>query len=254
MKLIKKSKKIYFFECDSMNELYTIISKQITSEIAEKSHTSLLLSPSHELKEIYEYIISDYKKRIVKFNSVCAYITHEFLDLEDLTVDLSTRKWMNANLFDHINIKNKHIHYPTDFSDVEYSQYDRQIWKIGGIDLSLLVMKHNGNLISYDFLNDQNNLTHAVKLEESVIDTFAKWYKMPKDIIPKFIVSVGKHSLLNTKRIIICATGSKCAEGILALSKGVINKKYPCTALINHRDVRIYMDTEASKLLKKNNQ
>ena len=66
MKLIKKSKKLYFFECDSMNELHTIISRQITSEIKEKGHTSLLLSPSHELKEIYEYIISDYKKRIVK--------------------------------------------------------------------------------------------------------------------------------------------------------------------------------------------
>ena len=254
MKLVKKTKNLYFFECNSKKELDTLVTKQVTSDIRDKSHTTLLLTPSHELEKIYKSIICDYKHRLVGFKSACAYITEEFLDLDHPIINLSTRKWMNTHLFDHINIKNKHIHYPTDYGNVEYSQYDRQIWRIGGIDLTLLVMRDDGNLTSDDFLNNSNNLTHAVKLEQNEIDAFAKCYKAPKNKVPKFMVSVGMRSLLNTKRIVIYATGSKCAKGILALSKGVINNKYPCTALINHRDVRIFMDKSASKLLKKDNQ
>ena len=81
MKLVKKTKNLYFFECDSKKELDTLVTKQVTSDIRDKSHTTLLLTPSHELEKIYESIICDYKNRLVGFKSACAYITEEFLDL-----------------------------------------------------------------------------------------------------------------------------------------------------------------------------
>ena len=55
---------------------------------------------------------------------------------------------MNTNLFDHINIKRKH-HVPDGVAedyDEECRRYYKLIEELGGIDLQLLGIGHNGHI------------------------------------------------------------------------------------------------------------
>lgn len=72
---------------------------------------------------------------------------------------------MNGWIFNYINIKEKHIHFPCDFGIIEVYRYDRNLWRVGHIDLLLLSLGHNEVIKRNDFAReDYNDLTHLVRL------------------------------------------------------------------------------------------
>ena len=81
MKLLKKIKNVYFYLCNSENELDECIAQQIIEEIQTNDHTNLGLTACDELSNVYAKLIKERKNKKIKFKKVCTYNTEEFIEL-----------------------------------------------------------------------------------------------------------------------------------------------------------------------------
>lgn len=251
MKLVKKIKNICYYLCDSEEELDECITQQFIEEMQMNNHTILGLTACDDLSNIYAKLIKNRKNKKINFKKVCTYNIEEFIELNDTKSYYTYREWMYEHFFNYINIKKKHIHFPNDFGLIEICRYDRHLWKVGHIDLLLLSLGHNEVIQENDFAReDYNDLTHLIRLTKEMKNEIIKENHLDENTeIPDCLITVGIRTVLNSKRIIICAKGNKCAKQIKFLASGESNKKISITSLLTHRDVRIYMDKDAAQLI-----
>ena len=173
----------------------------------------------------------------------------EYIGL-DGTHDQSYRYFMDHNLFDHIDIRKENTHVPSGFvkDDAEAEQYDAEIAAAGGIDLQLLGIGNNGHIGFNEPLTPFTSLTHMVKLTDSTREANKRFFSSI-DEVPTHAVTMGIHTVMLAKSIILMAFGKGKAEIIKAAVEGRPTISVPASLLQLHEDVEVYLDHDAASLL-----
>lgn len=251
MRIVHQVKNVIIYECDTDQELIKTIGDQMIALINSHDHGSIAISPWNTPVSLFTYLIDNYKNNKTCYKHISFYMIDEVACTNHNEHKNNFQTFLNTKFFDLINVKNKNIHSPLDYSeDYEYSRYDRVIWQANSLDLLVISIDSNGEL---NFLNQDtnvNSLTHVLKIsDERTKNRFVSEFNYDKDHIPEYVISMGLRSILNAKRIIVIAKGKKKAQVIKKLKEGKIIDKYTCTQLLNHRDVSVYVDKDASSLL-----
>ena len=95
--------------------------------------------------------------------------------------------FMHQHLFDQVNIQERHTHLPNGMepdSKKECERYEELIRSLGGVDLQLLGMGHNGHIGFNEPGQAFETGTHCVDLQESTIEAkkdFLLWRRMFQD-------------------------------------------------------------------------
>ena len=173
----------------------------------------------------------------------------EYIGLEG-THDQSYRYFMDHNLFRHIDIKPENTHVPSGFvkDDAEAEQYDADIAAAGGIDLQLLGIGNNGHIGFNEPLTPFTSLTHIVKLTESTREANKRFFNSI-DEVPTHAVTMGIHTVMLAKSIILMAFGAGKAGIIKATVEGKPTISVPASLLQLHEDVEVYLDQDAASEL-----
>ena len=185
----------------------------------------------------------------VSFAGAKSFNLDEYVGL-DGTNDQSYRYFMDKNLFEHIYIKPENTHVPSGFvkSDEEAEQYDAEIAAAGGIDLQLLGIGHNGHIGFNEPLTPFTSLTHIVKLTERTREANRRFFSS-MDEVPTHAVTMGIHTVMLAKSIILMAFGEDKAEIIKQTVQGRPEIAVPASLLQLHEDVEVYLDEAAASLL-----
>ena len=185
----------------------------------------------------------------VSFAGAKSFNLDEYVGL-DGTNDQSYRYFMDKNLFEHIDIKPENTHVPSGFvkSDEEAEQYDAEIAAAGGIDLQLLGIGHNGHIGFNEPLTPFTSLTHIVKLTERTRESNRRFFSS-MDEVPTHAVTMGIHTVMLAKSIILMAFGEDKAEIIKQTVQGRPEIAVPASLLQLHEDVEVYLDEAAASLL-----
>ncbi len=185
----------------------------------------------------------------VSFARAKSFNLDEYVGL-DGTNDQSYRYFMDKNLFEHIDIKPENTHVPSGFvkSDEEAEQYDAEIAAAGGIDLQLLGIGHNGHIGFNEPLTPFTSLTHIVKLTERTREANRRFFSS-MDEVPTHAVTMGIHTVMLAKSIILMAFGEDKAEIIKQTVQGRPEIAVPASLLQLHEDVEVYLDEAAASLL-----
>lgn len=165
--------------------------------------------------------------------------------------DQSYIYFMNKNLFSKINIDKKNTHLPNGMAedaDKECARYDALIKSLGGQDMQLLGIGHNGHIGFNEPADAFANGTYCVKLTESTINANSRFFASADDV-PKYAFSMGCGVIMNAKRILMVATGEEKAQAIHDMVKGPISPKCPASILQMHPDVVVVVDEGAAKML-----
>ena len=88
---------------------------------------------------------------------------------------------MHDNLFDHVNVKPENTHLPDgtkEDSDEECARYEELIRTLGGQDLQLLGLGHNGHIGFNEPDAIFEKATHCVDLQESTIEANKRFYAL----------------------------------------------------------------------------
>jgi glucosamine-6-phosphate deaminase len=150
----------------------------------------------------------------------------------------SYRYFMNKHFFSKVNIDINNTHLPDGMAEdleAECLAYDRIIEELGGIDLQLLGIGHNGHIGFNEPSDEFSGSTSVVDLTESTITANSRLFSNP-DQVPKRAITMGIKQILQSRKIVLIAGASK-KDIIDRALNGPIVPEVPASALQLHRDL-----------------
>ena len=231
-------------------EMSAIAAGIIGGQVLLKPNCVLGLATGSSPIGAYKDLVKNYEDGILDFSEVRTVNLDEYCGL-DGTNPNSYRYFMNDNLFDHVNIDKANTHVPNGHADdleEEAVRYESFIQSLGGIDLQLLGIGHNGHIGFNEPGDGFVKETHVVDLTESTIEANARFFASA-DEVPKQALTMGIGCIMQARRVLLIASGADKAEAIYQAVCGPITPQCPASILQLHSDVVIVCDEAAlSKL------
>lgn len=199
---------------------------------------------------LYQNLVKQYNDGELDFSKVTSVNLDEYQGLGP-DHPQSYRKFMNSNLFDHVNIDKTRTFVPNGLeqdSEKACKEYDCLIEQTGGIDLQLLGLGNNGH-IGFNEPGDSFACgTHCMELTKSTIEANKRFFES-EDEVPRYAYTMGIRSIMCAKKILLIVSGKAKAEALKAVLYGPVTPKVPGSVLQLHPDVAVVADEEAMSLL-----
>lgn len=225
----------------------------ISAQINMKPDCVLGLATGSTPIGTYQHLIKWYQEGILDFSEVTTVNLDEYKGLSGDN-EQSYRYFMNTNLFDHVNIDKKNTYVPNGMesdSQKACDDYNAVIDRVGGIDLQLLGLGHNGHIGFNEPSNEFDKVTHCVDLTASTIEANKRFFEKEEDV-PRQAYTMGIQNIMMAEKVVIVVSGKDKAEIVAKAFAGPITPKVPASVLQLHKDVILVGDEAAlSELLKK---
>ncbi|MDR1567452.1 MAG: glucosamine-6-phosphate deaminase [Streptococcaceae bacterium] len=131
--------------------------------------------------------------------------------------------------------------------EAEAKKYDQTIAE-NPIDFQILGLGQNGHIGFNEPGSSFEQTTHIVDLTASTIEANSIYFDKKADV-PTQAVSMGIHSVMQAKEIVLMAWGDKKADAVSAMVNGPITEELPASILQKHPNVTVIVDKAAAKLL-----
>ncbi len=212
----------------------------ISAQVIIKPDSVLGLATGSSPLGTYNQLIKWYEKGDVDFSNVTSVNLDEYVGL-DGSNSQSYRYFMDNNFFNHINIRKENTFVPNgcavDLAE-EGRRYDEHIEELGGIDLQLLGIGLDGH-IGFNEPDDYFvKSTHVVDLHESTIKANSRFFENVSDV-PKQAITMGMISIMQSKKILLIASGSAKKEILDKAFFGPITPQIPASILQLHPDITV---------------
>lgn len=222
----------------------------ISAQVIMKPNCVLGLATGSTPVGAYKQLIEWYRKGDLDFAEVKTANLDEY---KGLTKDNSQSYYyfMHENLFRHVNIKEENTNIPdgteTDAAK-EAARYEKVIRDLGGADLQLLGLGHNGHI----GFNEPSDIfpkeTHIVDLQESTIEANKRFFDSI-DQVPRQAYTMGIGTIMSARKILLVVSGADKAQILHDVICGPVTPRVPASILQLHPDVTIVADQDAlSKL------
>lgn len=212
----------------------------IAAQIIMKPDSVLGLATGSSPIGTYKRLIEMNKSGDLDFSGITTVNLDEYCGLS-VSHDQSYRYFMNTNLFDHINIKKENTHVPDGVAadyDEECRRYDKLIEELGGIDLQLLGIGHNGHIGFNEPDEVFEKYTHVMDLKQSTIDANSRFFAKKEDV-PMQAITMGIKTIMSAKKILLIASGADKKEILERALYGPITPNVPASVLQLHPDLTV---------------
>ena len=222
----------------------------VASEILKKEDCVLGLATGSTPIPTYKEMARMNKEGLIDFAKVRSSNLDEYIGLAPDHI-CSYRRFMNEQLFDHINIDKANTHVPCGIGEdheADAKAYDEAVEAAGGIDLQILGIGHDGHIGFNEPGDEFVGPTNIVTLTDMTIDANTRFFEK-RDDVPRQAITLGNRNIMAAKHIILLATGKDKAQAIAAAVKGNITPKMPASLLQVHPNVQFLLDEAAASLL-----
>lgn len=199
---------------------------------------------------MYKRLVEMHSGGELSFRDVSSFNLDEYIGLDGRNPQ-SYRAFMENNLFSHIDMDQDRIHIPSGMTpDVESEclNYEKNIESLGGIDLQVLGIGHNGHIGFNEPGSNFEARTHLVDLDEVTIKANARFFE-DVSLVPKQAISMGIKTIMKSRKVMLLASGRDKAEIIKEMIHGPITPSVPASILQLHQDLILVLDEEAASLL-----
>mgnify|MGYP005778320433 FL=1 len=222
----------------------------LSAQVILKPDSVLGLATGSSPIGIYQQLIAWYRKGDLDFRSVKTVNLDEYVGLSP-DHPQSYRYFMQSNFFDHINIPPENTNVPNGLAqdtDAECRRYNQVIHSLGGIDIQLVGMGHNGH-IGFNEPGQAFELeTHVVDLTANTIDANARFFSS-RDQVPRQALTMGIKTIMQAQRILMVVSGADKADIVKQAFTGPVVPQVPASILQMHPNVVLVGDEAAlSKL------
>lgn len=198
----------------------------------------------------YRLLIEGYRNGDLDFSNIRSVNLDEYLGLAPDNPQ-SYACFMRQNLFDFINIRPENTYIPdglqTDTAH-ECSRYNAIIRSLGGIDLQLLGIGTNAHIGFNEPGTFFEKETHCVRLSDATIAANSRFFTSEAEV-PKYAYSTGIKNIMQSRHILLAASGASKANALYQSLCGPITPSVPASILQLHSHVTIIADEEALRLL-----
>lgn len=200
---------------------------------------------------IYNELIKKYRDGKVDFSRARAVNLDEYIGLSP-SDEQSYSYFMRLNLFSHINIRPGNCHIPNGTAedvDAECRRYDEVIEFLGGTDLQLLGIGHDGHIGFNEPADSFEKGTHLVDLAEKTISANARFFENVEKV-PRRAITMGIKGIMNARSVLLVALGADKADIVHRALTGPINPRVPGSVLQLHPNLTVLLDEPAAAKLR----
>lgn len=163
----------------------------------------------------------------------------------DLNKNGTCKKYLLDNFYNKVSIKEQNIYF---LDELNYKNYDSVISDFGGFDVLILGIGKNGHIAYNEPGTSFNSLTHIQELSIESKRQHEEDFGSIENV-PEKAVTIGIKTIMNSKSILLMASGKEKAEIIKKSLKGDINEQVPASVLQLHPNLHVVLDKEAASLL-----
>lgn len=221
-----------------------------SKQLKQKPNSVLGLATGSTPVALYQELIARNKSNKLSFAQARSFNLDEYWGLAE-DHPQSYRHFMNINLFDHIDIDKANTQVPPGNAKdprAACAQYERDIINAGGIDVQLLGIGRNGHIGFNEPSSSLASRTRIKTLTKETTDDNSRFFAAG-EFQPQLSVTTGIGTILESKKIVLLATGASKAEAIKACVEGPITASCPASALQMHQDAVIIIDEAAATQL-----
>ena len=229
------------------------VKNQINSFIpTEKKPFFVLALPTGGTSvDFYKHLVKFYQEKSLSFDKVVTFNLDEYVGLPQEHPE-SYHSFMARNLFFHIKINQEQINIldgnAKDLQE-ECTAYEQKIKSYGGIDLFIGGVGENGHIAFNEPGSDFSSRTRLINLTESTIKANSRFFDGNTALVPTQTLTMGLGTIMESKEIIVMATGIKKAEALRRAFEDKPNTNCPITILQEHPRSFFIADKAASSNL-----
>ncbi|MBQ8648245.1 MAG: glucosamine-6-phosphate deaminase [Oscillospiraceae bacterium] len=233
---------------------YAAMSRQaaniISAQVIQKPDCVLGLATGSSPIGTYQQLIDWYNKGDVDFSQVRTVNLDEYLALPREN-DQSYYYFMHDNFFDHVNLPEGATNLPNGMAEdmaAECARYDALIESLGGVDLQLLGLGHDGHIGFNKPCGEFPKGPHVVDLAEETIEANKRFFAS-KDDVPRQAVTMGIGTIMAARKVVLVVSGADKAEIVKKAFFGPVTPQVPASILQMHPDVTVVADEAALSAL-----
>lgn len=218
----------------------------ISAQVIMKPDCVLGLATGSTPIGTYQQLVEWYEKGDLDFSQVTTVNLDEYKGLPR-TNDQSYYYFMHQNLFDRVNVAPESTHLPDGMeldSEKECARYEELIHSLGGVDLQLLGLGHNGHIGFNEPGDAFEKETHCVNLQERTIEANKRFFASA-DEVPRQAYTMGIKTIMQAKKILVVVSGEDKADIVAKAFFGPVTPAVPASILQMHNDVTLVGDEAA---------
>lgn len=228
------------------NEMSRKAANIISAQIIMKPDSVLGLATGSSPIGTYKQLIEGYQNGDLTFENVKSVNLDEYKGLGG-EHNQSYRYFMENTLFSKVDIKKENTYVPNGLAEndeEECGRYDSVIADMGGVDLQLLGIGHNGHIAFNEPSDTFPKGTHCVELTESTITANSRLFA-EGEAVPTYAFTMGIKAIMQAKKILLIASGADKAAIVKEAFFGPITPNVPASILQMHPDCTVVADEAA---------
>lgn len=218
----------------------------IAAQIVTKPDCVLGLATGSSPIGTYDRLVEMYEQGDLDFSGISTVNLDEYKGL-DRENDQSYYYFMHEHLFDRVNVNADRTNVPNGMepdADKECRRYEELIASLGGVDLQLLGLGHNGHIGFNEPCEIFDKATHCVDLTESTIEANKRFFASVDDV-PRQAYTMGIGTIMRAKKVLLVVSGEDKADIVAKAFFGDVTPQVPASILQMHPDVTIVADAAA---------
>ncbi|MBI5968267.1 MAG: glucosamine-6-phosphate deaminase [Deltaproteobacteria bacterium] len=227
--------------------------------IQEKGKVTIVFAAAPSQNEFLAHLA---QKKNLDWSRVVCFHLDEYVDLPRHHPN-TFEVYLKEHLFNHARPKAIYFMKALKGEAEEISQkYARLIKKSGGLDIACIGIGENGHIAfnepGSDFYDPQ--MTRIITLDDRSVEQQYRDYRdhpNPKarypslEAVPRRAITLTIPAILSAREIYTIVPGPQKAEAVKKMWEGPIDPSCPSSALRLHRFVKVYLDADSAKDLKK---
>lgn len=226
-------------ETRNYGEMSALAAEMIAAQVLLKPRCVLGLATGSSPIGTYEKLVEAHKAGRLDFSQVRTVNLDEYCGLPEDNPQ-SYRYFMDHHLFSQVNIPRENTYLPNGTAEnmeEESRRYEALVESLGGVDLQLLGIGHNGHIGFNEPTDSFPPVVHPVALTESTIQANSRLFSRVEDV-PTQAITMGIGTILKAERILLIAGADK--QDILKEALyGKVTPWVPASVLQLHRDVTV---------------
>jgi len=222
----------------------------IARQIHAKPGTVLGLATGSTPLGLYRELIRLHREEGLSFAGVTTFNLDEYIGVPG-DHPAAYRRFMQENLFDHLDIPPAQIHLPDGMATdipAHCADYEARIAAAGGIDIQVLGIGSDGHIGFNEPTSSLASRTRIKTLTEQTRRDNARFFERSEDV-PLHCITMGIGTILESRRCLLLAFGENKAAATAASIEGPLAAMMPASALQFHPNTVFLLDEPAAVLL-----
>lgn len=233
------------------DELGRSAAEAVATELRERPNSVVLLPTGSTPLGMYRCLVDIHAERGLPFSRATFFNLDEYLGLPP-DHPASYRRYMEETFYCCVDADLDRVYVPNGNApdpQAECERYEEAIKGAGGIDLCVLGIGRNGHIGFNEPGARFDSRTRVVRLAESTRRVNAEDFE--GDRAPEKAITVGMGTILESKKILMLASGENKAAAVAEAVEGPIADDVPASVLQRHPNVTLLLDQEAASRLGK---